>query len=309
MRIGLFALLILFVLPLNSYPVSETTIRVGGDVTSHFIARDLSLQDTGGANSQYEDFVATQVRLRFDAMAGENVSGTLRFINERTFGSPSDDATNTVDLAYVEMKSCFSSNASLIIGRQNLRYGNALIIGDPDTNQTSYLSSTSLGNFGDLSLSKSFDAVRLVLDYTPYLIDFIVSKVYEGTTTVNDDITLFGVNMGYAWNSGYGITEMYFFGSDNAPTVTVKDTNSKTYVLGARTLFPLSEKFILGFEGAYQFGDYRISATSHTRLEACALQMITQYRFLDKMSSKIGLAYTYLSGNDDGTSNYEGWDP
>ena len=70
---------------------------------------------------------------------------------------------------------------TLIVGQQNLRYGNGLVIGDPDTNQGSIDALAFTGVNGDLSLRKSFDAVRAILDYAPYTVDLVYAKIYENT--------------------------------------------------------------------------------------------------------------------------------
>ena len=100
-------------------------------------------------------------------------------------------------------------------------------------------------------------------DYSPYIVDLIYAKVDENTTNVNDDVTLFGVNIAYAWQSQAALTEVYFFGSDLEPNSVqrLQDENSHTYVVGARMSNQLTDNFSLGLEGAYQGGDVRIGNT------------------------------------------------
>ena len=196
--------------------VAVDSIKVSGDITSEVVTRDLSLGNASYADS--EDYLFSQVRLRFDAMLTEGVSGVLQLINERIWGEEIGAGTTNngsgdvdVDLGYVELKEFFSPAATLIVGRQNLMYGNGLVIADVDTNQGSSASSVPVA-IEDLTLRKAFDALRLILDYSPYVVDLIYAKAYEGDTNVDDDVTLWGFNVAYSWNSYNGITEGYFFG-------------------------------------------------------------------------------------------------
>ena len=157
-------------------------IKVSGDITAQGILRDLTLGSD--STDQIEEFLFSQVRLRFDADLTEGVSAVIRFINERVWGEEdwyADDTDIDLDLAYIELKEFLYEPLTMIIGRQNLRYGNALIIGDPDTNMkiakgwgSDFLSNaTSPDYFGDLSKRKSFDAIRSIIDYSPWTIDII----------------------------------------------------------------------------------------------------------------------------------------
>lgn len=301
-------------------------IKVSGDIATGMISRDLSLEAT--PSNDGEDFLFSQIRLRFDADLTENVSAVLGLINERIWGdednttaetAQGEDSDIALDLAYVELKEFLYQPLTLTVGRQNLRYGNALIIGDPDTNQAA--SGEVPGVIGDLSLRKSFDAARAVLDYSPYTIDLIYAIVDEGATSIDDDVALWGGNIAYQWGSYNGITEGYFFGSEtrsgaNNPIVD-GEAEDKTFVVGARIQMDPSEKTTVGLEYAYQFGDAAYDnnnapaaddATDH--LSAFAIQASGEYRFLNDYNARIGLGYTYLSGEDDfADDDYEGWDP
>ncbi len=286
------------------------SVKVSGDVTSTAITRDFSLDSSGNCDSS--DLIILQTRLRIDAALTEGVNAVIRFINERVWGQEDNSSGNTdinLDLAYLEMKEFFSPVATLIIGRQNLRYGSALIVGDPDTNQTASVKVPTL--VSDLSLRKAFDAVRLILDYSPYMLDLIYAKVSEGTTNVNDDVTLFGANLAYAWNSYNGLTNIYFFGSDKAPLnpAGTQDENSKVYVIGASAQASPNDNLTLSLESAYEFGDYRAGAASHAHLSAYAIEAGIQYRFLDEKNSQVGLTYVYLSGDNSSSNNYNTWNP
>ncbi|MDD5584200.1 MAG: alginate export family protein [Candidatus Omnitrophica bacterium] len=297
-------------------------MKVSGDITAQGIIRHLSLRKKWSSDDPWPSndkslFAFSQTRLRIDTDLTENVTATVRFINERLWGAEDEATSNTdvdLDLAYVEIKECLYQPLTLIVGRQNLRYGNGLIIGDPDTNWTA---ANAPAVVGDLSLRKSFDAVRAIFDFSPYTIDFIYAKPFEGTTYIDDDVTLFGTNIAYHWSSFKGITEMYFFGSDNSPQAAIEpdENQSKTYTVGGRVQFDPFEQLTLGLEGAYQFGDVVTQmpddffSGEYEHLNAFAIQAIADYRFPVKYNPTIGATYTYLSGDDDNfDGNHKGWD-
>jgi hypothetical protein len=74
-------------------------------------------------------------------------------------------------------------------------------------------------------------------------------------------------------------------------------------------LLNLSEKITVGIEGAYQFGDYRESASIHRHIAAWAGQFISEYRFLNAYNAKVGLDFSYFSGDKSNISRYEAWNP
>jgi hypothetical protein len=304
-------------------------VKVSGDINTEGVTRDLTLgaSDSSDVNPNDEQFVFSQVRLRFDADLTEGVSAVVRLINERIWGgsdySGVGDAENSqgntdvnLDLAYIELKEFVYQPLTVLVGRQNLRLGNGLIIGDPDTNRRASASKVAAG-LRDLTLRKSFDAVRGILDYAPWTIDLIYAKVEENTLNLNDDVTLVGINAAYDWSSYNGVSEAYFFSANKAPLTTSSssganiDSNNKVYVLGGRAQADLSDKLTLGAEAAWQFGDYMVTAqTSHRHLNAYAAQLLAEYKLLDAKNTKLGMNYTYLSG-DNGSSGsaYNGWDP
>ncbi|OPX29719.1 MAG: hypothetical protein B1H08_03260 [Candidatus Omnitrophica bacterium 4484_171] len=273
---------ILFVLPWSVFAAVDS-VKVSGDITSQAVTRDLSLGAASSGDSS--DFLTMQARVRFDAALTEGVSAVVQFINERLWGAEGVSNTDIdLDLAYLQIKEFLTPAATLIVGRQNLHYGSGLIVGDPDTNQTAS-GAVPAAVMSDLSLRKSFDAARLILDYSPYIVDLVYAKVAEGTANIDDDVTLFGFNVSYAWNSYNGLTDFYFFGSENAPNITVQDEKSKTYVIGTRTQFTPNDHLGVSLEGAYQFGDRRNSSTSHQHLNAYAIGAGADYKFLDEHNS------------------------
>lgn len=315
-KVGFLVLALFFVFSGAAFAAVES-IRVSGDINAGAVARDLGMGiETGQPGSSSETFAFSQVRLRIDADLTEGVGATIGLINERLWGNDSGDNEIDLDLAYIQLDNFMEQPLTVKIGRQNLRYGNALIIGDPNTNQFSPDAPPAIG---DLSLRKSFDAARVILDYAPYTVDLVYAKIDEGETNLRDDTNLWGLNVGYDWSNEHGVTEGYLFYADKGRKDTSvvppihQDFKEYTTTVGARTQFHLSEQVTLGLEGAYQFGKVDTSAYgwaigSHNR-KAFAGQFIGQYRFLDDYNSAISLGFTYLSGNNDESGSYNAWDP
>jgi hypothetical protein len=298
-------------------------IKVSGDVTVQAINRDLSLDGVDVGNLDAEEFVFSHIRLRFDADLTEGVSAVVRLISEEHWGANNVDDVE-VDLAYIEMREFLYQPLTVIVGQQNLRYGNALIVGDPDTNRYSLDAGAFTAINGDLSLRKSFDAVRAILDYAPYTIDVVYAKHFENTTNIDDDRNLWGVNLNYQWASYNGVTEGYFWYVENndwsflgAPEhvfwVTQEaEDQAKTFVSGARIQYDPNDHWTLGLEGAFQWGDVLVAgvANNYQHLAAFAGQGFVEYRFLNDYNAKLGLEYTWLSGDDDVTDDrHTGWQP
>ena len=68
-------------------------IKVSGDTSVQAITRNLSLGASAAADQ--EDFIFSQIRLRFDSDLTEGVSTTIRLINERIWGNETDTGSDT----------------------------------------------------------------------------------------------------------------------------------------------------------------------------------------------------------------------
>jgi len=316
---------LLIVLTLMSFAICGVTlaavenIKVSGDITTSAITRNLSLGEHAGSTVDAEDFLFSQIRLRFDADLTEGVSAAIVLLNERNWGDTlvgnDNDDEIRLEQAYVQLEEFLYEPLTLIVGRQNLRYGSGLIVADPDTNQADTLcwnaGASIWTSAGDLSWHKSFDALRAVLDYAPYTIDMIYAKIDENADNLIDDRTLVGTNVAYEWASYNGLTEGYLFWADgrSGEATQINENEDYTLTLGARTQMDLNDKVTLGLEGAHQFGDYNVADEQKNR-NAWATIASADYRFLNDYNAKLGVKFTYLSGNDDSTDeDYNAWDP
>ncbi|MCM8782415.1 MAG: hypothetical protein NC828_05130, partial [Candidatus Omnitrophica bacterium] len=262
-RIIVLALVML--LGLSGLALAETqNIKVSGDLEMMSVFRDsFDLKGKNnplhGASSGYyympynvgrsDNIFLTIGRVRVDADLTDNVSATLRLIGEWIWGREDNDngygvapgfiilinnyeqrdsATGVdIDLAYVTLKEFLYSPLTLIIGRQELHYGNDMIIGDRDTNMIDNRGKIP----GDLSKRKAFDAVRAILDYNPLTVDIVYSKISSGLNIIgpdwfnypynwnlervgdrkDNDIDLYGINARYDFGKWNTIGEMYYW--------------------------------------------------------------------------------------------------
>ncbi|MFH1441525.1 MAG: alginate export family protein [Candidatus Omnitrophota bacterium] len=297
-------------------------VRVSGDINAWYQMRDLALTDAGK-----DQAFASIARVRVDADLTDNISATVRLLNERYWGNETelparngtDNITSTevsIDLAFVTVKEFLYSPLTVTVGRQDLRFGNAMIIGDPDTNNQA----TTASAFGgatrdpDLSARKAFDAIRATLDYDPLRIDAIYSQVSEGTLTGHDDTTLYGINANYALDDKTTI-EGYYFGKYIGRNNTAFVPNNKpdrVDVLGARIATMPIDNLTFQLEGAYQMGKrVNVASAINASRNAWAVETGAEYLFQDvKYTPSLAAGYAYFTGQkEDDTKHCRAWDP
>ncbi len=311
-------------------------VKVSGDITVSGINRyNAALKDVADFETKIHA-ILSQVRLKVDADLTDNVSTTVRLLNERIWGAEFDSTTNSttsdtdinLDLAYVTLKEFLYSPLTLVIGRQELRYGNALIIGDVDTNMIAVNHAVSGGtralpkSLDDLSLRKSFDAVKAILNYDPLVVDLFYAKVQENAVGKADDVDLYGINANYAGIKNLG-TEAYLFQRSRKENAAGTAINEKEDLItvGAKGVYTGIENVMLSLETAYQFGDHLANTTYYPdelstnsgmrKASAWALQGIGSL-VLPKIKHTpiLSGSYTFFSGDKWKSSHkYTGWDP
>lgn len=276
-------------------------VKVSGDIDSKMITRnnyDLN-NYTDDSSADSDTWFMSAVRVQIDADLTDNVSTCVRLLNERDWTQETDAAgtvgnTNiAIDLASVKMKEMFYAPLTLTIGRQNLRFGSGLVVGDPDSNDTAVASAYITAK--DLSVRKSFDAVRATLDYDPLVLDLVFAKITAGVVGASkndDDADLYGINAAYKFNEYNGEAEAYMFAKNTRAANVESD---KIYTYGVRgSLEPISRLVVDG-ELAIQRGDYRLGGVSIDR-SAWAGDLGAAYAIDYKWSPKVALNYIYRSG-------------
>lgn len=292
-------------------------VKVSGDLTVKGVARNNFELENGNTDQTKEHqegaFWMTQTRIRIDADLTDNVSTTVRLINERQWAVEAAGTTDIdLDLAYVTLKEFLYSPLTLTIGRQELKFGNKFIIGNASTYASG--ASTTNGVPRDLSLRKAFDGIRATLNYDPLIIDAFYAKIDEvynadaaAPNYLNEDNDLYGINARYELSKKVAV-EGYYVLAVLRDRVTTINHNDNINTIGALVTVAPIENMKASFEAAYQFGSARGAGTMTDQLDAWAIQAMADYTFAKvKYTPKFGVSYTRLSGGNN--TNEGDWNP
>ena len=293
---------------------------------------------TAPGSNDWQNYFMTTTEVQIDADLTDNVSAVIRLVNQRDWnthtnyndaglgfqtyeqaralGLQNDDEFNVnVDLAYVELKEFLYSPLTVRVGRQDIWFGKGFIVGRNQQNPSGTISAP------EYTAIESFDAIRVTLDYDPWTVDGIAAKAQEGNIASEDDISLFGVNIGYIFDSYNAEMEAYWFWKNDANTIQpsqVKGHNS-IHTLGMRGSADPIENWTVASEGALQFGDYVgfVAQQNDRSRIGFAIDVSAECRyFKEKYAWKpvLGIEYIFYSGDDVSnpntttSGNYGGWD-
>jgi hypothetical protein len=337
-KIMLFCALAFVVAFAASAYAEVQNVKVSGDINVLGIYRDEYDLDDRAASTDVNDdssFYSSITRVKVEADLTDNVQATVQFINEKPWNAEAEDSygTNDADIAlsYITLKEFLYSPLTLTLGTQGLRFGNALVVGDPDTN-----AQVSAGGFNgsiaeDLSARKGFDAIRATLDYSPWTVDLIAAKICETDTTGansegnNEDEDLYGINAAYKFASYNAATELYLFIKDSDSDVTIQTIDGTPsdivatqggdiYTWGLRgALEPIKGLGLTG-EIALQKGDAvnaQNTTVTNRDQDAWALDLDGTFAFDNEYVPTLGVGYSYRSGQDITKSDgdYKAWNP
>jgi len=349
------------VVAVSAIAYAETqSVKVSGDITLRAFMRnnyDLDNDEAciPGQSTDVASYLTSTAELQVDADLTDNVAGCVRLVNQRVWGdglyeSSAGAVTGTVDapfkdqftaaavapgnpgayavmvdLAYIELKEFLYSPLTLRIGRQDLWFGKGFIIGANMQNPQGSLFSP------EYTAITSFDAVRATLDYDPWTIDAVYAKIAENYRRADDDINLWGVNVGYVFDEYNAEAEGYWWyknerycGSTtpgNLIDVRNGHDSNDVHTLGLRGSFDPIEDWTIALEGAYQAGEY-LGANNQNddrSRSAWAFDVMLECRYWqDDFAWRPvgGVEYIYYSGEADmgnvsqtANGTYNGWDP
>jgi hypothetical protein len=337
------------------------SVKVSGDLTMRGIFRnaydyldhppeDAAGQAIGQETAGDQSWFMSVVGLRVDADLTDNVSTVVRLINQRdwnvmshvagfgnataltphgrgAYTASASEYAVMVDLAYVTLKDFIYSPLTVTIGRQDLWFGKGFIVGLNQQNPGVVTgNSPNLMVPGNLNAPEytdmnSFDAIKAVLDYDPWTITGVYSKIYEDEIAGNDDVDLWGVNVGYKFDVYKAEAEAYWFlkTSKEIHIFNYQKHNANTvYTIGTRGSVDPIDWITLNGEIAVQGGQFVGSMNQwQTRNRAAwAMDIGGECRYLvDKYpwKPKFGAEYILYSGDEypaDKTAGlYRGWDP
>ncbi len=304
---------------------SVQNVKISGSLNSMFIHRanfDLGANANG---DKVQDVFGTITKLRVDANLTDNVDAVIALINERAWTMPAANSTSIdLDEAYVKLREMIYSPLTVVIGRQRLRYGNALIIGQGTGLADSGLNAVA----NDLSEEYGLDAIRMIFDYNPLTVEMFYAKYNANTVTLaardRDDVDYYGINATYeVGDEMQTLVEGYFFTryDKNLGADVANNQNDTVYTPGVRVSTNLPG-VNLQLEYAHQSGTKSsTTASNQQKRDANAVQFIATYQVpaLTEYNPLLQYSYTRFSGdsdissidNGDGVSGeeYTAWDP
>ncbi|MDO8536379.1 MAG: alginate export family protein [Candidatus Omnitrophota bacterium] len=314
-----------------------------------------------GRDRSNSSFFMSTTELQIDADLTDNVSTCIRLLNQRdwnsakahgynentqvsTIGSGGYGHSNSLgtgngyfddqnefavdlELAYVTLKNFIYSPLTVTIGRQNLWFGKGFIVG---ANQR-VRNAINYGAAGlpqpisapEYSAQNAFDSVKGVLDFDPWTLTGIYSKIWQNDILSDDGLDLWGVNVGYKFDAYKGEAEGYWFYKRDKQVqpynwVTPNGSNDVN-TIGLRGSFDPIDIVTVYAEFAGQLGSYAgnaLQGNNRSRV-AGALDVGAECRyFTDKWNwkPKLGVEYIWYSGDAEnvqanGSGQYHGWDP
>ncbi len=310
---------------------------------------DAAFADGADTFDDDANLILSTVRVKVDADLTDNVSTSVRLLNQR-FWDTDVEATNNIDIdnAYVVLKEFLYSPLTLIAGRQDLNYGTGFVVGpgllgDPN------------GMFGGAAVDKdgvgdeqnqiaqehsaynAYDAVRVILDYAPLTVEGLYSKINEtGVVSGDTDQTLYGALVNYKLDQWNAEVEPYWFykrDDDGANNLTVGDAVTsnntartyetiRTHTVGLRLAGSPIENLHLSGEGARQMGDIiddtqPVRGGDRTR-SAWGANVDIRYNWVQvPWTPATGIGWVFYSGEEsaavgnrtDQTDDFSAWDP
>jgi len=281
--------LLAFAVALTGTAYAEVqNIKVSGDIDLKGIShqnydlkdkqRNFSHEGTGGpdnvSNDDNESFFLSTVHLKVDADLTDNVSTTVRLLNQRKWDNHvAGDDQMSLDTAYVTLREFLYSPLTVIAGRQDLNYGTGFIVGagrlaDPEGVFPSTATTGNQSTGQEYSAHNSFDAIRAILDFAPLTVEGLISKNNETGVLTNDE-DLYGLIVNYKLDRWDAEIEPYWFflnDESGARTVTVNDSVlssnaarayeiNRVHTVGIRGAATPIENLRLNGEVAHQFGE------------------------------------------------------
>ena len=305
----------------------DLTLRVGGEIRSRYEGYTYSVVGTNAPKNHNHDTEYFRIRTR--------VYGALDFREDMTINlslanrfhyvttSPSlhnNDGSGTwefpdevyIDAANVVFKNILDSGISLTIGRQNLGFGNGLLVAEG----TPYDQGRSVYFDGVVARFKSdsFDSALFVL----------YDRWKDGTVFINDrnrrlrsgNIFTAGTYNTYKFDARLNLDFYYMFNdqddihpnsADRIERAHAIDSSLSLHTAGLRVFGAFPSLLDYSVEAAAQYG--RDSAGNHIKANMADARL--KYHIYDDSDLKpmLGLEFTHFSGDDDASGTSRSWNP
>lgn len=279
--IALFALVLVFTMATSAYAEVQN-VKVSGELRTraYWVDNLNDLNDEGDPVAGDDDYgwIDTRARVTVEADLTDNVLTVITLEAEGAWGEGQavDMWDVVIDEAFVQLSELYYSPLTVKIGRQKLNFGRGFIISDAE-------------------LFWSFDAVRATLDFYPWTIDGVASKLVE-TYAVDDDADMFGVNVRFAadlWD-----VEAYLWS-----VIDKSDANVQPMPLGIRgDITPIEALDIWG-EATYEFGEF-----GNADIVAWAINAGATFTFAMGWEPSVSVQYVFGSGDaNPSTGDYEAY--
>ncbi|MCH7504602.1 alginate export family protein [PVC group bacterium] len=376
-KLAILGALVLVVAMCSAAYAEVQNVKVGGDIRTAYRLRnnyDLDRANASGTPSlnaiqgDTDQWIETRARIYVQADLTDNVRAMIRIIADFVWGidvasnnvdgvsnvggssaldRDGEDYNVEIDLAWVEISEFWFSYLTMIIGRQELHYGNEFIIGD------------NVGNASDtdsdeLDRKLAFNATRYILDFDPLTIDIVFAMIEEERMSIGlsgEDEWIIGTNVNYIFSNDW-IGEAYVWYQNRGNVGFATGANSEfneltsrlgdggsagnnnnqessfdrqIVTLGVRaegSIYPIDENLYFNGEIAYQVGDWNDDAVAqigpvggivyrNDDQSALAAQVSLDYTWDNPYQPNFGLQYTFYEGHEfnDVTGKHNGWDP
>lgn len=317
-KVLVFVLVTVFCLGVaQSLRAEVQNVRIGGDIR----IRAYGTQNLYNLNSDVDDddfYFRQRTRVSAEADLTDNIwvvttveadgmwgRETVRMEDDGTYSKIDNDWDVNVAEAYLQMSEMFYSPLTLKLGRQYLNYGRGFLI---SSREWEY----------------KFDAARAIMDFYPWTIDLIYSRLVEtdnpadgGLGKAFDDTDLFGVN--FMYEEDLWTMEGYVFGIRDEFDEEYRQTKNSPVAIGIRGDTSPVEALDFWGEFAYELGTYQTTAREDvgqdTRdIRAFAFDLGAVYVFDVTWEPAVAFSYTYASGDDDpgnvtDDDDYEAFNP
>ena len=285
------------------------TVDVGGSIRPRVEYASKGIQGntpTAANPNPSKTHTTMQTRLNVKGTVDENVSAFIQIQDARTWGgetpgvSPSFTRTGTsnastgldVHQAYLLVKNVWGSNLALKVGRQEMVFDEARLI----------------GNIGWIQQAQSFDAIRADfnaagLGFTTFYSQTLANDTHPtmGPTIVagTRDGHFGGARITYKIGEGKNdrITGYYYI--CNNTSTGGNDVYDNLNILGIYFNKQLG-KVRVRLDGAYEFGDRSAVAGPALNVDAYMLTGAIEMKHGAGHGGKIGLWVDYLSGDSNG---------
>jgi hypothetical protein len=266
-------------------------VKVSGDITvlgverSNFtLGSEITSPITGVAShGDSISVIASVANLRFNADLTQDIAATITMTDERVWGLQADSIYASE--AYITFKKFLNSPLTIKIGKQPVRLGDGILLGDFDgpTNMLS-TGAFSTGLIPDLSQRKNPEGILFDYDFSewaPLKLSAGYVKVSEGFADQNDDVNVYFANLGYIYKN-MPVAEIFYVGQKSQDKATINlIPNAKANVqnLGARLILSPVKDLAFLFNGIYQYQNKNTEDADNNLRSAWLASMAVQYSF------------------------------